>query len=184
MRQKVGQYSSSAHNQGCTHCRRTRQVLTAQSQRCTHCPGTRSVFTVQSQRHTCCPELGVPTAPEQEVYPLPGTRGALSELCFKLTSFLFVVVGFFGVQFSFSLQLHLSDDWTAFSVSQQRRCTYFFFFFFFFFWSFQGRTSSIWRLPGQGSNWTCSHWPQPQPKQCWIQAPSVTYNIAHSMPDS
>ena len=33
---------------------------------------------------------------------------------------------------------------------------------------FQGRTCSIWRLPGQGSNQSCSCWPTPAPQQCSV----------------
>ena len=47
---------------------------------------------------------------------------------------------------------------------------YFFFaFFFFFFFFFQGCTC-IWRFPGQGSNWSCSRQPMPQPQQRGIKA--------------
>ena len=40
-----------------------------------------------------------------------------------------------------------------------------FFFFFFFLLSFQGRTHGIWRVPGQGSNRSCSCQLMPQPHQ-------------------
>ena len=48
-----------------------------------------------------------------------------------------------------------------------------------FFWSFEGR--GIWKFPGWGSNWSCSHWPmpQPQPRQLGIQAESMSYILAH-----
>ena len=36
---------------------------------------------------------------------------------------------------------------------------------------FQGRAHSLWRFPGQGSNWSCSCWPTPQPQQCWVPNP-------------
>ena len=55
---------------------------------------------------------------------------------------------------------------------------YLFILIFFFFWSFQGCTHSIWSFPGEGSNWSCSHRPAPQPQQCQIQASSVTYTTA------
>ena len=41
-------------------------------------------------------------------------------------------------------------------------------FFFFFFCLFQVCTCDIWRFPGQGSNWSCSSWPTPQPQQLGI----------------
>ena len=44
----------------------------------------------------------------------------------------------------------------------------FFFYFFFFFLSFQGCTLSMWKFPGQGSNWSCSCRPTPQLQHCWI----------------
>ena len=50
------------------------------------------------------------------------------------------------------------------------------FFVFFFFWSFLGPHHSIWRFPGQGSNWSCSLQPIPQPQQHGIRATSVTYS--------
>ena len=53
---------------------------------------------------------------------------------------------------------------------------------FFFFWSFchfLGRSHSIWRFPGQGSSWSCSHRPTPQPQQRGIQATSATYPTVH-----
>ena len=50
---------------------------------------------------------------------------------------------------------------------------------FFFFRAFQGCTHGIWRFPGQGSNWSYSCWPTPQPQQCRIQATSATYTTAH-----
>ena len=47
-----------------------------------------------------------------------------------------------------------------------------------FFFFFQGRTRGIWRFPDQGSNWSCSHQPTPQPQQCRIQATASTYTTA------
>ena len=35
-------------------------------------------------------------------------------------------------------------------------------------------------VPGKGSNWSYSRWPQPQPQQPQIQAASVTYTTAQS----
>ena len=51
------------------------------------------------------------------------------------------------------------------------RC-FFFFFFFLSFCLFWGGTLGIWRFPGQGSNWSCSRRPTPEPQQCQIQDPS------------
>ena len=45
--------------------------------------------------------------------------------------------------------------------------------------SFQGRTCSIWRFPGQGSNWSCSCCSTPKPQQCQIRATTLTYTTAH-----
>ena len=42
-----------------------------------------------------------------------------------------------------------------------------------------GHTCSIWKLPGCGSNQSCSCQPTPQPQQHWIQAASVTYTGVH-----
>ena len=46
--------------------------------------------------------------------------------------------------------------------------------------AFGGHTRSIWKFPGEGSNWSCSHQPIPQPQQRQIRAASVTYATAHS----
>ena len=51
--------------------------------------------------------------------------------------------------------------------------------FFFFFLSFEGHTPGIWRLPGQGLNWSCSCLPMPQPQQYQIWATSATHTTAH-----
>ena len=40
-------------------------------------------------------------------------------------------------------------------------------------------TYGIWKFPGQGSNWSCSCWPTPQPRQCQIQATPSTYATAY-----
>ena len=53
------------------------------------------------------------------------------------------------------------------------------FFIFLSFWHFLGRSSSIWRFPGQGSNRSCSRPPTPQPQQLGIRAASATYTTAH-----
>ena len=53
------------------------------------------------------------------------------------------------------------------------------FFFFLSFCLFQGHTHSIWRFPGQGSNWSCSCWPTPEPQQLGIRVVSATYTTAH-----
>ena len=47
-----------------------------------------------------------------------------------------------------------------------------------FFLSFYACTHSIWKLPGYGSNWSCSRQPSSQPHG--IQAMAVTYTAAHS----
>ena len=41
-----------------------------------------------------------------------------------------------------------------------------------------GRTHSMWKFPGEGSNRSCSC--QPQPQQCHIRAMSATYTMAYS----
>ena len=53
----------------------------------------------------------------------------------------------------------------------------FFVCFFFFWWC------SIWRFPGQGSNWSCGCQPKLQPQQRQIQATSVAYTTAHGNTD-
>ena len=45
---------------------------------------------------------------------------------------------------------------------------------------FQGRTLSIWRFPGQGSNQSYSCQSTPQPQQHKTQAASVTYTTVYS----
>ena len=52
--------------------------------------------------------------------------------------------------------------------------------FFFFFFFFRAELSALWRFPGQGSNWSCSHQPMPQPQQFGIWATSATYTTAPS----
>ena len=44
----------------------------------------------------------------------------------------------------------------------------------------QVHIDSIWKFPGQRSNWRCSCHPTPQPQQHQIRATSVTYTILHS----
>ena len=48
-----------------------------------------------------------------------------------------------------------------------------------FFFPFECHTCGIWKFPGQGSNWSCSCQPTPQPQQCSIWAVSVTNTVAH-----
>ena len=50
----------------------------------------------------------------------------------------------------------------------------------FSFFSFYSCTHGIWKFPTQGSNWSCSCWPTPQPWQHWIQAISATHAAACS----
>ena len=47
--------------------------------------------------------------------------------------------------------------------------------------SLQGCTCTIWRFPGQGSNWSCSHWPTPQPQQygTYITAHGNARSLTH-----
>ena len=53
-------------------------------------------------------------------------------------------------------------------------------FFLFVCWSFGGDLiRGIWRSPGQGSNWSCSRQPTPQPQQHGIRAASATYTTVH-----
>ena len=37
----------------------------------------------------------------------------------------------------------------------------------------------MWKFPGQGSSWSCSCWPTPQPQQQGIRTMSTTYTAAH-----
>ena len=53
-------------------------------------------------------------------------------------------------------------------------------FFHFLFLYFYGRTWSIKKFPEEGSIWSCSCRPTPQPQQCQIRAASVTYATAGS----
>ena len=49
-----------------------------------------------------------------------------------------------------------------------------FLFFFLNFFSFQGQTCSIWKFPGEESNWSCSCQPTAQPQQRQIRASSAS----------
>ena len=49
-----------------------------------------------------------------------------------------------------------------------------------FFFAFLGRTTSIWKFPGQGSKQNHRCQPAPQPQQHRIQAVSVTYTTNYS----
>ena len=53
-------------------------------------------------------------------------------------------------------------------------------FHFFFFFFLNCHTCGIWNFPGEGLNRSCSCWLQPQPRQHWIRAASVTYTAACS----
>ena len=46
------------------------------------------------------------------------------------------------------------------------------------FFFFKGGTYDIWKFPGEGSNWSCSCQPSPQPRQHGIQAVS---DLHHSL---
>ena len=50
---------------------------------------------------------------------------------------------------------------------------------FYLFIFFQGNTHGMWKFQGQGSNWSCSCRPMPQPQQCGIRAMSPTHTTAH-----
>ena len=52
-----------------------------------------------------------------------------------------------------------------------------------FFFPLRGHICSIWKFSGQGSSWSCSCQPVPQPQQCGIQAVSATYTPATATPD-
>ena len=52
-------------------------------------------------------------------------------------------------------------------------------FFIFIFNFFQSHTCSIWRFPGQGSNWSCTCQPTPQPQQRRTGSTFATYTTAH-----
>ena len=59
-------------------------------------------------------------------------------------------------------------------ISQESK--YFSFFF--------GCTHGIWKFPGQGSNWSHSCWPTPQPKQLRIRTMLVNYTTTHGNGES
>ena len=52
--------------------------------------------------------------------------------------------------------------------------------FFFFFCLLRATPTAQGRSQARGLNWSCSHWPTPQPQQCQIWAASLTYTTAHS----
>ena len=54
-----------------------------------------------------------------------------------------------------------------------------FYFFIYCLLCFEGCPHGIWRFPGQGTNWSCSHQPMPEPQQHQILAAFATYTIAH-----
>ena len=59
--------------------------------------------------------------------------------------------------------------------------TYLFIFLFFLsFCHFLGHSHGIWRFPGEGSNWSYSCRPTPEPQQLGIRAAFATYTTAHS----
>ena len=51
-------------------------------------------------------------------------------------------------------------------------------FFFFLFYPFRAATTVYGGSQARGPNWSCSHWPTPQPQQHQIQATSATYTTA------
>ena len=52
------------------------------------------------------------------------------------------------------------------------------------FFSFHGRTWGIWKFPGQGSDWSCSFQPTPQPQHLGIQDASVIHTTAYAKDES
>ena len=56
---------------------------------------------------------------------------------------------------------------------------YYYYYYYHYYFAFQGCTHGR-RFQGQGSNWSCSCWPAPQPKQLRILAISATYATVHS----
>ena len=82
-----------------------------------------------------------------------------------------------------NLDWHMNCYWTVpFDHSVTVTTTYLFIYLFIYFCLFAiflGRSCSIWRFLGQGSNWSCSLWPTPQPQQHGIWASSGTYTTAH-----
>ena len=84
----------------------------------------------------------------------------------------------FLASFLFLKKIH----WGIIDLQCCIRFRFFFFFFFFVFLSFchfLGHSCGIWRLPGQGSNQSCSHRPMPELQQHRIWAVSATYTTAH-----
>ena len=69
----------------------------------------------------------------------------------------------------------------SWGTGKENVCVYIYIYIHIYFLSFchfLGRSCSIWRFPGQGSNWSCSHQPMPEPQQRWIRAASATYTTA------
>ena len=63
----------------------------------------------------------------------------------------------------------------------QASSSFFFFFLSFCLFAFSRATShGIWRFPGEGSNWSYSRQPTPEPRQLGIRVASATYTTAHS----
>ena len=59
----------------------------------------------------------------------------------------------------------MDTSWVWNSLSHNENSQMSFFFLSFFFFAFQGHTHSIWKFSGQGSNWSQSCQPTPQPHQ-------------------
>ena len=79
-----------------------------------------------------------------------------------------------------TLYFSVSEDQVFVRVLWRRRDRHLFIYLLIYLLAFWGRNNSIWRFPGQRSNWSYSCQPTSQPLQCRIQATSVTYTTAHS----
>ena len=57
---------------------------------------------------------------------------------------------------------------------------YFFFFFFFVFFLYRVTLVALGSSQARGLNWSCCHWPAPEPQQHQIRAASENYTIVHA----
>ena len=100
--------------------------------------------------------------------PAEGTPGSLSFLARSQRGL--------GFQFRMWIYVPLSDLFHAFPFSPiEIFCS----FVCFVFLPFLGPLPWHMEIPRMGSNWSCSHWPTPEPQQRSIRAASATYTIAH-----
>ena len=102
---------------------------------------------------------------------------------YKISTEIFFTFLYYLYYFSFILELNLYSK-LIITFSTTTTINYLFLYsLFIHFWIFRFIyyccNHGIWKFWGQGSNWSCSCWPTPQPQQPGIRAGSETYTTAH-----